>query len=327
MSDHRSTSPSSVLLSDATDNLSMRDKALLKRSVSKHHNNNFKAGYVPVHEQHLANTGIRGRKTFLFWALVFLIFILAVGNLFLTMLILGVLRLANGMESLELVSQESTINFFGSVDLGSVYKHDGLLEGFADDPVEIVGDNGSVFFNVPEKPTRPIRMRVDKNGTFIKNIDDFDVRDKDSNIVFSVTAPHFRNLKNMSELSSKTIEANRISSPINSDLLISSNSVHIKGAEGTSIDGSQIALSADHNIVLRAENGSIMFSAHGGIYVDSTKLKHSSAPNYSSSNSAQYKVCVCMPQGKLFRVPVPVSPDARVFCNQINMSQQHNPCM
>lgn len=326
MSEHHSTSPSSVLLSDATDNISMRDKALLKRSVSKHHNNNFKAGYVPVHEQHLSNTGLRGRKTFVFWALVFLIFILAAGNLFLTMLILGVLRLGNGMESLELVPQESTINFFGAVDLGSVYKHDGLLEGFEDDPIEIIGDNGSVFFNVPEKPTRPIRMRVDKNGTFLKNIEDFDVRDRQGNGVLSLTVPHFRNLKNVSALTSKTVEANRISSPINSDLLINSNSIHLKGAEGTGMEGSQISVAAHHNLVLRSENGSVVFEGRDGIYLDSTKVKQS-VTDYNGIGTAQYKVCVCMPQGKLFKVPVPISADARVHCNQINMSQQHNPCM
>lgn len=42
-----------------------------------------------------------GRNTFAFWAIVWLMFVLAVGNLCLTLTIFGVLRLGKGMEFME----------------------------------------------------------------------------------------------------------------------------------------------------------------------------------------------------------------------------------
>lgn len=42
-----------------------------------------------------------GRHTFLFWTIVWLIFVLTVGNLILTLTIIGVLRLGRGMQYME----------------------------------------------------------------------------------------------------------------------------------------------------------------------------------------------------------------------------------
>lgn len=48
-----------------------------------------------------ANKPMTGRNTFAFWTIVWLIFVLAVGNLCLTLTIFGVLHLSKGMEYLE----------------------------------------------------------------------------------------------------------------------------------------------------------------------------------------------------------------------------------
>lgn len=48
-----------------------------------------------------ANRTMTGRNTFAFWTIVWLIFVLAVGNLCLTLTIFGVLRIGKGMDSLE----------------------------------------------------------------------------------------------------------------------------------------------------------------------------------------------------------------------------------
>lgn len=48
-----------------------------------------------------ANKTMTGRNTFAFWTIVWLIFVLAVGNLCLTLTIFGVLRLGKGMEFME----------------------------------------------------------------------------------------------------------------------------------------------------------------------------------------------------------------------------------
>ena len=59
----------------------MREKTLLKRRINKEHNSNFRAGYVQIHEEHLHKTGIRGRKQYVVYGLMIIIFVLAVLNL------------------------------------------------------------------------------------------------------------------------------------------------------------------------------------------------------------------------------------------------------
>ncbi len=85
------------------------------------------------------DTGSNGRNTFAFWLIVSIIFIMTIGNLILTMTIIGVLRLGKGMEFMEMVPEAETIKFFGVTDFDRLYKKDGVIEGFADVPMNITG--------------------------------------------------------------------------------------------------------------------------------------------------------------------------------------------
>lgn len=59
----------------------MREKAIERRSANKEHNSNFKAGYVPIEEERLHKTGLRGRKGIFAIGIVILLFLLALINL------------------------------------------------------------------------------------------------------------------------------------------------------------------------------------------------------------------------------------------------------
>jgi beta-sarcoglycan len=328
MVDYRSTSPTSDIFSDEVDSISIRDKALLKRSVSKHHNNNFKAGYVPVHEQHLTKTGLRGRKTFAFWTLVALLFILAVGNLLLTITILGVLRLGQGMESIELVPEEYAVKFFGDTDLGHMYKRDGRIEGFKDQPVEISADESAILLNLMSlRNGRPSnQLRINKNGTSFWGFESFDVRNKHGAVIFSTNSPQFNSLTGANSLNAKNVFTNRIASPVHGKLKVEGRILSLKGSEGTRMDGKEIVWSADQDIYLKTNNGSIVLSGSDGTLIDVKRIPIATTRNNNYVTS-QYKVCVCMPQGKLFRIPVPSGSNQRVFCHHINTSPTHNPCI
>lgn len=80
-----------------------------------------------------------GRSAFAFWTIVVIMFVLALGNLVLTVSIVGVLRMGRGIEFMELVPESDTIKFYGETYLDRVYKRDGRIEGFADVPVSITG--------------------------------------------------------------------------------------------------------------------------------------------------------------------------------------------
>lgn len=95
-------------------------------------------GYEPINH-HKSSIFSQGKNAFAFWTIVTLLFILTIGNLILTLTIIGVLRLGKGMQNLELVPEAETIKFYGETDLDRVYKRDGMLEGFQDEPVSITG--------------------------------------------------------------------------------------------------------------------------------------------------------------------------------------------
>lgn len=325
--DLRNVSPSSEHLSDGMDTLSMRDKALLKRSVSKHHNNNLKAGYVPVHEQYLHKTGIRGRKTFAFWALMSLLFMLAVGNLILTSTILGVLRLGQGMENLELISEDSTIKFYGDTDLGYITKPDGKLEGFLEVPIEIFGKNGSILINIANRSSRNSRannmLKMTNNGTTFQNVNTFDVKNANGKILFRITEPSWHILTQMQNIQTEMVQTNKIVSPVGEKLTIEAKNITLKGTEGTTIEGKAIVWSADQNIYLNSINGSILLSSKKGVSLDFMKIPI--ATQKHGEIVGQYKVCICMPQGKLFRIPVSKNKAESNYCHHINAL--HDPCI
>lgn len=326
MSEIRGGSPISEAYSDGLDSLSMRDKALLKRSVSKHHNNNLKAGYVPVHEQYLSKTGLRGRKTFAFWTLVGLLFILAVGNLVLTVTILGVLRLGIRMQSMELISEESTIKFFGDTNLDHVYKADGRIESFEDIPLKIESEDGSIYFNLETKYSRPVtKLFLDKNQTTFQGFDNFEIRNHFNNVIFSTATPQFHNLNNAHCLRTKKVTTNRIVGPKNEKLLINYTTINLKGAEGTRMESREIVWTAGGDIYLKSINGSLVLSGKEGTYVDITAIPIAQIDERPYTGS-HYKVCVCMPHGKLFRIPI-AKGNSSMYCNHIKRSEQNNLCM
>ncbi|XP_060524266.1 beta-sarcoglycan [Cylas formicarius] len=308
----------SDLLSEENDN---RETTLLNRSPSKKRE---KVECVPV--KHVRKPTDRGRKTFAFWTLVILLFILAVGNLILTMTIFGVLRLGQGMQSIEILPNEKAIKFFGDIDLDHIYKHDGRIEGFDGESVEITAEDAPLLVNLYSRVNRVVnKLKIDRNETCFNGFTVFDVKNRDKETIFTVSNPVFNNLRNANNLKTKQVETNKIRSPTYESLKIESENVHLKGAEGTKLEGREIVWKADQDIYLKSVNGSIVLSGKEGTYIDVKRIPIAKLDT-KSYVTAQFKICVCMPQGKLFRVPV-VDANERVYCHHINMSPQYNPCI
>lgn len=311
--------------------LPVGEKAVLKRNVNQHFNGNYRSGYIPASKQVIPKTGLRGRKTYAFWTLVVLLFILALGNLVLTFTILGVLRLGQGMESLELLPEESLVMFYGNTDLDRIYKEDGKLEGFDDSPVEITGDNSSVLISLVDNDGRNNpKISVGLNGTSISGVDSFEVRDpKSGQSVFSTGFPNFGLPRGVGHLNVKIAHTRRISSSVNSSLYFRSDTyARLKGNEGTRMEGREIVWSADQDIYLKSVNGSVILSGHEGVSLDIKSIPIAPGGRRAGSTvTLHYKVCVCMPGGKLFRVPVQDKENSYGACHYVDLSPTNNPCM
>lgn len=71
------------------------------------------------------------------------------------------------------------------------------------------------------------------------------------------------------------------------------------------MDSKELLWSSDQNIYLKSSNGSIILTGNNGVYIDVKNIPIVRADHGLRTGSSQYKICVCMPQGRLFRVQVP----------------------
>lgn len=154
----------------------MREKAIERRNINKEHNSNFKAGYVPIEEERLHKTGLRGRKGNMAVCIIVLLFLLALINLIvsasnmimcasvikdflkfcfkgchifsvpqITLVIWTVIRIGpNGCDSIEF-HESGLLRFKQKADMGVVHPlHKSTVGGRKDQDLVIVGNNNPV---------------------------------------------------------------------------------------------------------------------------------------------------------------------------------------
>lgn len=154
-----------------------------------------------------------------------------------------------------------------------------------------------------------------------------------------------------------------LSSPL---LVKSENTIRLKGNEGISIRGREVIIGADQDLLLRSLNGSIILDGSEGILLDvdsmpvigntsffcviltdysnviQTSTFFVSAPSapmirgsrpgappaamIKTDRIAEYKLCICMPAGQLFRIPVLEGAES-IQCDSVDLSGDDNPCV
>ncbi|XP_050526287.1 beta-sarcoglycan [Daktulosphaira vitifoliae] len=258
-----------------------------------------------------------------FWIYTWTLMVVAVVGLGVTISLMVVLRFTTSMESIEFLTDKEITKLIGSIDLDNLYKLDGKLEGFKNIPVEIGTENNLVFMHVvdPENKSMESAIELGFGKTLVKNVDSFTVGDFNKPI-FTTSFPNFGLPEGVRHLDVATAYTNRIVSPINETLTLrSSNYTRLKGNEGTFIDGSKIKWSADGDIFLRSVNGTVILSSDG-LYLDVQNLPVVLSNKFAAH---QFKLCICMPSGMIFRVPVPNNYNSYMACSMINLIDDH-PC-
>ncbi|XP_077558669.1 sarcoglycan beta isoform X3 [Haemaphysalis longicornis] len=318
----------------------MREKAMLKQEINKRHNGNFTAGYVPVFENSLHKTGLRGRKAFLFYGLVVGLFVVSLANLAVTVMLLGVLRIGYGMESLEFLPTGRLLRFLSNADLGTVVPHQGVIGGFKDTDLHITGESQPVVVRTTrDRPASaraaaheaaaspPSRggpsLEVGPDWTVVSNVKEFRVRSPTTGrTIFSTEYQGFQLPRGIPNLSVKEAHVSRLTSAKRDPLIISSPyQILLKGNGGLDMEGHNITWSAGHNIFLRSVNQSLTLDGSNGIRILASGLPRSENP--SSDASYWYKLCICMPSGRVFRVPVR---EQGFGCGDVRFPESVNPC-
>ena len=153
------------------------------------------------------------QKTYIFWILIFIIFFMAAVNFLLLVIMMNVLNIGEGMESMEMVTKEDIVKFFGEVDFDNVVYDKARLEGFQNIPVRISGNDGSVVMTVrdPDTMASTNKLKVDEDEILISEVEKFDVIDPRTGAnIFSTDNREFAIPKGVSHLDVKRLSVNRL---------------------------------------------------------------------------------------------------------------------
>uniref|UniRef100_A0A3P9CY05 Beta-sarcoglycan n=1 Tax=Maylandia zebra TaxID=106582 RepID=A0A3P9CY05_9CICH len=286
----------------------MREKAIERRTINKEHNSNFKAGYVPIEEERLHKTGLRGRKGNM--AVVFVCMLLFFS---ITLVIWTVIRIGpNGCDSMEF-HESGLLRFKQKADMGIVHPlHKSTVGGRKDQDLVIVGNNNPVVFQ-----QGTTKLSVEKDKTSI--VSDVGISFTDPRTQTTFFSTDFENHefhlpKGVKVLSVKKASTERITSNAASDLNIKGDSAIIRGNEGVNIMGRTIEFKMGGNIELRAENSIVL---NGSVMFNATRFPNSAGDLYFNEGQERYKLCMCE-DGTLFRV--------RVKFTNMGCQTLDNPC-
>ena len=92
-----------------------------------------------------------------------------------------------------------------------------------------------------------------------------------------------------------------------------------------SLDSKDIIWTATNDIYLNSKNGDIIIDAKDSINLPKIPIASSTLPSQSNEMQEQYKVCICMPDGKIFLIPTHKG-NTKVNCAQVSQSMKSDPC-
>lgn len=243
------------------------------------------------------------RGTCIFWIIIYLLFAVCICNVALTIYLISVFEIGKGMRNIEVVD-DKIMNFYGSVDLGVITKDDGLLQGFAE-PFGIVNENEPLHINLVSRiHTVHNKFRQDAEGIHINGIANFEIKNDDGSLLFNAQRPDFNLGKAAYSMSSDVVYLNgKVSSAVDEKLSVMANKkLDIKGSEGATIEAMEILFSADKDVNVKSENGSIELKGRDGVYIDIDRLLKADTESGLRNTHIQFKLCYCHPSGKLFKV-------------------------
>ncbi|XP_047350529.1 uncharacterized protein LOC124949483 [Vespa velutina] len=328
-------------MSKTEDNLSNSDGPLIRKSVHQNSNSSLRISSENVNATTIVTS--RGstpigekstRKRYCLWTLTFFLAIIGLCNLFLSITIIAVLRISQGMESMEMIPEENLVKFYGRTDLDRICLQSGVCQSYGDEPMEISSDDGGIRIDVNDKlnPETSQRSQVEilPNGTSISQVRSFEIKDfRTGAIYFTTDYPKFGLPSGVDRIDVKIAQTHRITSPVNESLEINSDDrISLHGAEGIKMESKDIFWNASNDVLLKSLNGSIIFDMKNGVIIDINNIPVVPMFIQNPTDQEQFKVCICMPQGKLFKVPVRAGTNLRsANCARISRTPENDPCL
>ncbi|XP_053976542.1 uncharacterized protein LOC128875186 isoform X1 [Hylaeus volcanicus] len=326
-------------ISKAEDNLSNSDGPLIKSCVRRYSCNSVRTSSENVNRISIisprtmsTSNELSTKHRYCLWAVTFILMMTSLCNLFLNITLIAVLRISQGMEAMEVIPDENLVKFYGKTDLDRVCLQSGVCQSYGDEPMEISGDEAGVQIDVNSRRSQEekrAKVTILPNGTTMSLVESFEIKDPRTGVTYFTTDfPNFGLPAGVEKIDVKIAETHRITSPVNENLTVNSDDqISIHGAEGVTMESKDIIWSADADIFLKSVNGNIVLDAKDGVTIDVENIPVAPMFLQNPANHEQYKVCICMPQGKLFRVPDRAGANSRsVNCARVNRTPENDPC-
>lgn len=282
---------------------SMREKLVEKQKASDEHENNFNAGRVNVRERYLHRTGIRGRKSWIFYAVLYILSLIVIVNLILLIILYNVLQInMDGMRCLSFF-ENKMVRWHCSSDMNSITLYKNQAGTFKDHNLMVEADDEKVVFHGgPLTTSAEMRIGPDKTEIVAKHgfrfVDPY-VKKTILNLNGSSWQLNPDSVKAFT-VAGDSLVSHRVVSNENENLTITSEKkISVEGHEGVFFDGKMLMFDVERDVNLSSSlSKKIVFDAADGVYVGD-RVPES---NSGSPQAEVYKLCACINTGQLFRV-------------------------
>ncbi|GAB1604407.1 beta-sarcoglycan-like [Argonauta hians] len=304
----------------ANQPINMRDKPQRKANTSQEHRSNFRAGFIPINEEYLHKTGIRGSKKKLLYGVVAFLLLVAIGNMVTTALLLSVLKLTPfGLECFEFLPGGELLRFIVNSFLPNITLIGGQIGSRMWSGMNFTADQSTIYFGSPESSM----LSINKSHVLYRT-DAFDIVDpKSDQLIFSTDPNKEWSFPEMPQnFQTDAVEVtNMTSSNQWEDIVFETySSLTLKGDQSVGTDDfiNKVYIEGSKGISLNAREGNLTFEASAGnIIINKKSLRPIKVENggrgggggggddAAAANSTRetFKLCICTPSGKLFAVP------------------------
>lgn len=290
----------------------------MKQRVNREHNTNFNAGYINIDEQYLHRTGVRGRKAYLLYCLVVILIVLALLNILMTAGILYMLKVTTaGLEMLEFIPADSNLlRFLAGTTLPSVKVFQGGIGSRHSSSIQLDSDK-QIVLNTSSFKKRDVEGFIGPNKIQFQSLDEFTLEDLESkSTLFSTKSQTWTNVENPGiNLHVPSLSTAHIKSSPNVDrLVMEADRMYLTGTEGVVMtsEGEYFHANLGQHLFIQSKDGGINIEATNHMFIN--KNISNSSLFSPMTNITVYKVCLCMPSGRLFIV----EPLSNCTANNVN---------
>jgi len=242
------------------------------------------------------------KRMYCFWMIMYIIIAVCLCNFSLTIYLINIVEIKKGTKFFEIVDNLTT-NFYQKADLRNLLNYNGhtlstenpiIINGYEDNELNI--DLKSRIQSVHQK-FQQSAMKIE-----LKETNSFDIANKDSKLTVNKPKLTFSEPTNSLTTFSLNLDGFIKSNKNAKFTLLSKNQMIIKGNEGTYLQSKEALLSAENNLTLFSKNINSVFLTSNGIFFDSRRIPLADVEKGLRKSHIQYKVCICLPSGKLYRV-------------------------